>query len=152
VAFLLYRTLAPFLLRLSVKLLPAATALRPIPPAGPADFSGWGGPGITLISAHCYIVLRLGGCRRPASRTGAATFFTFRIGSSFSARALYSRAFFDLEVVEWPSYARYVYSPKKIVELNQLERACKVVLCILLSLCGEPRSGSFRQTLLSSAE
>jgi hypothetical protein len=34
-----------------------------------------------------------------ASRIGIATFFNFRIGSSFSARAFYSRAFFDLEVV-----------------------------------------------------
>ncbi len=42
-------------------------------------------------------------CR--GSRIGIATFFSFRTGSSFNAR-LY------LEVVERPSYVRYVYSPK----------------------------------------
>jgi hypothetical protein len=88
----------------SIKLLPAINALRPILPAGTADISGWGGPGTTVDAERA----------SGASHTGAATFCTFKIGSSFSAHAFYSRAFFDLEVVEWPSYARYVNSPKKL--------------------------------------
>jgi hypothetical protein len=104
-AFTLYRTLASFLLRISVKLLPAVNTLRPILPAGPADFSGWGGRRTTVDAERA----------SKASRIGIATFFNFRIGSSFSARALYSRAFSDLEAVERLTY-------------------CMLVMCTLLAL------------------
>jgi hypothetical protein len=54
-----------------------------------------GGPGTTVDAKRASGASRTG--------TGTATFFNFRIVSNFSARALYSRAFFDLEVVERPT-------------------------------------------------